>query len=116
MSLRKINPTKTKAWKLLEAHFNEIKSSEIELIDSDQNDGAISRKEITKERQIEELATDENRVNTPVLSMPPPIINGMADSQQINRPVVCPDCSSRFEISVDLKMIKCPICNIRIDL
>ena len=29
MSLRKINPTKTKAWKLLEAHFNEIKSSEI---------------------------------------------------------------------------------------
>ncbi len=94
----------------------EIKSSEIELIDSDQNDGAISRKERRNERQIEELATDENRVNTPVLSMPPPIINGMAESQQINRPVVCPDCSSRFEISVDLKMIKCPICNIRIDL
>ena len=29
MSLKKINPTKTKAWKLLEAHFNEIKSAEI---------------------------------------------------------------------------------------
>ena len=29
MSLRKTNPTKTKAWKLLEAHFNEIKSAEI---------------------------------------------------------------------------------------
>ncbi len=29
MSLKKIVPTKTKAWKLLESHFSEIKSAEI---------------------------------------------------------------------------------------
>ena len=32
MSLNKIDPTKTKAWKLLEDHFSEIKSDEIKTL------------------------------------------------------------------------------------
>ena len=34
----------------------------------------------------------------------------------LNKPVICPECSSRFDVAFDLKMTRCPICALRIDL
>ena len=46
------------------------------------------------------------------------VLHRVEDSEipQINRPILCPECSSRFEVSMGLKMIKCPICDNRISL
>ena len=32
----------------------------------------------------------------------------------LNRPVMCPLCSSRFEVPADVKTTKCPVCDERI--
>ena len=34
----------------------------------------------------------------------------------MNKPVICPECRSRFDVAFDLKMTRCPICALRIDL
>ena len=34
----------------------------------------------------------------------------------LNKPVICPECGSRFDVAFDLKMTRCPICALRIDL
>ena len=34
----------------------------------------------------------------------------------LNKPVLCPECGSRFDVAFDLKMTRCPICALRIDL
>jgi len=34
----------------------------------------------------------------------------------MNKPVICPECESRFDVSFGLKMTRCPICALRIDL
>lgn len=36
MTLKKINPTKTKSWKKLKTHFKEIENEEIKLHDGDE--------------------------------------------------------------------------------
>ena len=93
----------------------EIRSSEIELIDVELTDGASSRKERRNERQDSELPKGENKVNIPAFIIPS-TVNEIVQNPLTSHPVICPDCSSRFEVSVGLKMIKCPICNYRIDL
>ena len=93
----------------------EIKSSEIELIDMELTEGSNIRKERRQERMNASSVNEETASNTPEIIMPPPV-NTTFPMPQINRLVVCPDCSSRFEVSIGLKMIKCPICDVRIDL
>ena len=93
----------------------EIRSSEIELIDVELTDGASSRKERRNERQDSELPKGENKVNIPAFIIPS-TVNEIVQNPLTSHPVICSDCSSRFEVSVGLKMIKCPICNYRIDL
>ena len=34
----------------------------------------------------------------------------------MNKPVICPECESRFDVAFELKMTRCPICAVRIDL
>ncbi|MDE0953552.1 MAG: S8 family serine peptidase, partial [Candidatus Poseidoniales archaeon] len=93
----------------------EIKSSEIELIDMELTEGSNIRKERRQERMNASSVNEETASNTPEIIMPPPV-NTTFPIPQINLLVVCPDCSSRFEVSIGLKMIKCPICDVRIDL
>ena len=48
----------------------------------------------------------------------PPLDEGMPmppGMPMLNRPVMCPECSSRFEVAADLTMTRCPICALRID-
>ena len=40
----------------------------------------------------------------------------MGDAPPLNKPVICPECGSRFDVAFDLKMTRCPICALRIDL
>jgi hypothetical protein len=47
----------------------------------------------------------------PVMPIP-----GMPALPAMNQPVICNECNGRFEVGSNLKMVKCPICNERIDL
>ena len=52
------------------------------------------------------IPTLENGIPMPEIAGLPPL----------NRPVICPDCSSRFEVSTELTVTRCPICALRINL
>jgi len=43
-------------------------------------------------------------------------VPAMPSLPAINKPVICPECASRFDVAFDLKMTRCPICALRIDL
>jgi uncharacterized CHY-type Zn-finger protein len=51
----------------------------------------------------------------PVITMPIPEGN-TSQIPNMNRAVICQECAARFEVSTGLKMIKCPICDARINL
>ena len=61
------------------------------------------------------LQESKQELVEPLQKIPLPPL-GVAEMPQINRPILCPECSSRFEVSMGLKMIKCPICDNRISL
>ena len=95
-------------------------SSIVEVVDEKQDSGAISRRERREIRaKIEdvennsEVTTAESFVEGDILQMPPPNIPMFTS---MNRPVICPDCSSRFEVKSDLKSTRCPICAQKINL
>jgi len=92
----------------------EIKSSEIELVDSELTEGANVRKERRNERKVVIPENNNQLPNTPPIFNPPAIEN-MMPMPEINRPVMCPSCSVKFEVSMNLSMTKCPICDFRID-
>ena len=99
----------------------EIKSSEIELIDEDieETNTRKQRRESRKNSNLREMKIGFEEKQQE-LSVPPQVIplppSGLAEMPQINRQILCPECSSRFEVSMGLKMIKCPICDNRISL
>ena len=99
----------------------EIKSSEIELIDEDieETNTRKQRRESRKNSNVREMKIGFEEKQQE-LSVPPQAIplppSGLAEMPQINRQILCPECSSRFEVSMGLKMIKCPICDNRISL
>ena len=93
----------------------EIKSSEIELIDEEMDGTSNLRKQRRNSRKISNQL-DERVIESPPQTIPLPPLGDIADMPQINRIIICPDCSARFEVSTDLKMIKCPICENRISL
>ena len=99
----------------------EIKSSEIELIDEsiEETNARKQRRDSRKKSNVWEMQMQlqENQqelVTTPQNIPLPPL--GVAEMPQINRQIICSECSSRFEASMGLKMVKCPICDNRISL
>ena len=70
----------------------------------------------------------QRRASTPEMAeLPPPVpemippppmgdVPVMPSLPAINKPVICPECASRFDVAFDLKMTRCPICALRIDL
>ena len=99
----------------------EIKSSEIELIDEsiEETNARKQRRDSRKKSDVWEMQMQlqENQqelVTTPQNIPLPPL--GVAEMPQINRQIICSECSSRFEASMGLKMVKCPICDNRISL
>ena len=93
----------------------EIKSSEIELVDSELTDGANVRKERRQERKNVVPENKEMMAKMPAITMPLPEVN-ITQIPNMNRAVICHECAARFEVSTGLKMIKCPICDTRINL
>ena len=93
----------------------EIKSSEIELIDEEMDGTSNLRKQRRNNRKISNQL-DERVIESALQNIPLPPLGGIAEMPQINRIIICPDCSARFEVSTGLKMIKCPICENRISL
>jgi hypothetical protein len=93
----------------------EIKSSEIELVNSELTDGANVRKERRQERKSVVSEHQEMIAKIPSITMPIPEGN-TSQIPNMNRAVICQECAARFEVSMGLKMIKCPICDARIDL
>ena len=97
---------------IVESTDIEIRSSEIELIDVELTDGANSRKE---RRQDRKTVITQNMAQ-PMPSAVTPTTKSEIQIPTLNRPVLCPTCTSRFEALMELKMVKCPICDSRIDL
>jgi hypothetical protein len=97
---------------IVESTDIEIRSSEIELIDVELTDGANSRKE---RRQDRKTVITQNMAQ-PMPSAVTPTTKSEIQIPTLNRPVLCPTCTSKFEASMELKMVKCPICDSRIDL
>ena len=93
----------------------EIKSSEIELVNSELTDGANVRKERRQERKSVVSEHQEMIAKIPAITMPIPEGN-TSQIPNMNRAVICQECAARFEVSTGLKMIKCPICDARINL
>ena len=59
-------------------------------------------------------ATNDGIVAEPLPAMgDAPALPGLPP---LNKPVLCPECGSRFDVAFDLKMTRCPICALRIDL
>jgi DNA-directed RNA polymerase subunit RPC12/RpoP len=106
---------------IVESTDIEIKSSEIELIDEEieetnaRKQRRDSRKNTNAWNTQMQLQESKQELVEPLQKMPLPPL-GVAETPQINRPILCPECSSRFEVSMGLKMIKCPICDNRISL
>ena len=99
----------------------EIKSSEIELIDEsiEETNARKQRRDSRKKSDVWEMQMQlqENQqelVTTPQNIPLPPL--GVVEMPQINRQIICSECSSRFEAYMGLKMVKCPICDNRISL
>ena len=92
----------------------EIKSSEIELVNSELTDGANVRKERRQERKNVVPERKEMMEKIPAIIMPISVEN-TSQIPNMNRAVICHECAARFEVSMGLKMIKCPICDARID-
>jgi Zn finger protein HypA/HybF involved in hydrogenase expression len=82
------------------------------LIDVELTDGANSRKE---RRQDRKTVITQNMAQ-PMPSAVTPTTKSEIQIPTLNRPVLCPTCTSKFEASMELKMVKCPICDSRIDL
>ena len=106
---------------IVESTDIEIKSSEIELIDEEieetnaRKQRRDSRKNTNAWNTQMQLQESKQELVEPLQKIPLPPL-GVAEIPQINRPILCPECSSRFEVSMGLKMIKCPICDNRISL
>jgi hypothetical protein len=97
---------------IVESTDIEIKSSEIELIDIELTDGANLRKERRQDRKTVTIQNDA----TPMPSLITSTIESDIQIPTLNRPVICPTCTARFEAAMELKMVKCPICDSRINL
>ena len=100
---------------LVEPTDIEVKSKEVELIDEDSDTGSKVRRDRRKNRNLSNQVIEIDIQNSQQ-SMPLPPLEPLNAIPQANRPVICPECSSRFEASMQLKMIKCPICENRISL
>jgi len=95
-------------------------SSLVEVVEDEQDHGALGRRERREMRANKEIEMDNLEVpiaeliNEEIsLQMPPPIA---PISSSMNRPVICPNCSSRFEVKSNLKSTRCPICAQKINL
>ena len=88
----------------------------VELVDI--NEGAGDRRE-RRERRSQVAAAPEPLPPVPAPDAPEAPPEGALvppELPPLNRPVMCPSCSSRFEAPSDVKMAKCPVCDGRIDL
>ena len=91
----------------------------VELVDI--NEGAGDRRE-RRERRSQVAAAPEPLPPLPPVpapdapEAPPEGALVPPELPPLNRPVMCPSCSSRFEAPSDVKMAKCPVCDGRIDL
>jgi hypothetical protein len=91
----------------------------VELVDI--NEGAGDRRE-RRERRSQVAAAPEPLPPLPPVpapdapEAPPEVALVLPELPLLNRPVICPSCSSRFEAPSDVKMAKCPVCDGRIDL
>ena len=85
--------------------------------------------EIRPEDSEEVELVDEVVTPTPVQDMSTPVIplpevpvpeeesaSALPAPPPMNMPVICPSCSSRFEIAMGNSSVNCPVCNERIVL
>ena len=102
-------------------------SSIVEIVEEDSDSGSSRRERRQRRADVAEMA--EMAPPMPGMIPPPPAEGAIAQPlppmgetpalpglPPLNRSVVCPDCASRFEVGMDLKMTRCPICALRIDL
>ena len=93
----------------------EVKSSEIELIDENIDENSNLRRQRRNSRKMSNQSDEVVMAIPPQpIALPPPVDS--LEMPQINRTILCPDCSARFEVASGLKIIKCPICENRISL
>jgi hypothetical protein len=98
-----------------------VKSSEVELVEPELTEGASERKKRRETRSHTTIIADSlPDMPVPALPVMPTSgtspIPGMPALPAMNQPVICNECNGRFEVGSNLKMVKCPICDERIDL
>ena len=82
-------------------------------------------------RQMRAINAEMNEIPPPIPGMIQPTTNqgkiaeplppigeapALPELPPMNKPVICPECGSRFDVAFELKMTRCPICAVRIDL
>ncbi|MFL2956033.1 MAG: S8 family serine peptidase [Candidatus Thalassarchaeaceae archaeon] len=97
----------------------------VEIVENEPMDTRSSRR-IRREMKsnVAEMATPNTPPIVPeqVVAEPLPALNqelqglDLPELIPLNRLVICPECSSRFEVSKELTVTRCPICAIRIDM
>ena len=102
-------------------------SSIVEVVGADVE--TTSQRQDRRQRRANQQEVAQMSPDAPNLT-PPPVNQGMIAEPippmgekpplpglpPMNKPVICPECGSRFDVAFELKMTRCPICALRIDL
>ena len=102
-------------------------SSIVEVVGADVE--TTSQRQDRRQRRANQQEVAQMSPDAPNLT-PPPVNKGMIAEPippmgekpplpglpPMNKPVICPECGSRFDVAFELKMTRCPICALRIDL
>ena len=102
-------------------------SSIVEVVEVDAEKTSPRR----ERRQMRAINAEMNEIPPPIPGMIQPTTNqgriaeplppigeapALPELPPMNKPVICPECGSRFDVAFELKMTRCPICAVRIDL
>ena len=102
-------------------------SSIVEVVEADAEKTSPRR----DRRQMRAINAEMNEIPPPIPGMIQPTTNqgriaeplppigeapALPELPPMNKPVICPECGSRFDVAFELKMTRCPICAARIDL
>ena len=102
-------------------------SSIVEVVEVDAEKTSPRR----ERRQMRAINAEMNEIPPPIPGMIQPTTNqgriaehlppigeapALPELPPMNKPVICPECGSRFDVAFELKMTRCQICAVRIDL
>ena len=101
-------------------------SSIVEVVDINVENTSLRRERRQRRTQpkMAEISTNIPEMTPPatndgIVAEPLPPMGGVPSLPglpPLNKPVLCTECGSRFDVAFDLKMTRCPICALRIDL